>query len=161
MQKIVTHLWFDHQAEDAAKFYTSIFKNSKMGNIARYGDSAAAMTGRPAGSAMTVQFDLDGQPFYALNGGPIFKFTEAISLVANCDDQMEVDRLWGTLSQGGQSGQCGWLKDKYGLSWQIVPTVLREMMQDTNPKKTENVMKALLQMTKLDIAGLEQAYRKQ
>ena len=108
MQKIVTHLWFDHQAEDAAKFYTSIFKNSKMGNIARYGDSAAAMTGRPAGSAMTVHFELDGQPFYALNGGPIFRFTEAISLVANCDDQMEVDRLWGTLSQGGQDLDITW-----------------------------------------------------
>lgn len=160
MQKIVTHLWFDHQAEEAAKFYIAIFKNSKMGNIARYGESAAAMTGRPVGSAMTVQFELDGQQFYALNGGPLFKFSEAISLVVNCEDQAEVNRLWNALSEEGEPGRCGWLKDKYGLSWQIIPRALRDIMQESDPKKIENVMKTLLQMTKLDIDGLTEAAAK-
>ncbi len=158
MQKIVTHLWFDHQAEEAAKFYTAIFKNSKIGTVTRYGDAAAEISGRLKGSAMTVHFELDGQQFHALNGGPLFKFSEAISLVVNCQSQLEIDELWDKLSAGGQPGQCGWLKDKYGVSWQIVPASLSEMMNDGDPHKTEHVMKAILQMTKLDIARLKQVH---
>ncbi len=158
MQKITPCLWFDNQAEEAANFYVSIFKNSKIGKIARYGKEGAKASGRPKGSVMTVTFKLDGQEFLALNGGPHFKFTEAISLVVNCETQKEVDEMWEKLSQGGQEVQCGWLKDKYGLSWQIVPTVLGEMMQDKDAKKTDRVMQALLQMKKLDIKALKQAY---
>lgn len=158
MQKIITHLWFDHHAEEAAKFYTSIFKNSRVGSIARYGESGAAISGREKGSVMTVEFELDGQQFYALNGGPVFKFNEAISLFVNCENQAEVDALWNKLLEGGQPAQCGWLKDKYGVSWQIVPTVLGEMMADKDPKKVERVMQALLQMIKIEIEGLKQAY---
>src|SRR3990172_3930332 len=144
MQKITPCLWFDNQAEEAANFYVSIFKNSKMGIIARYGEAGAEVSGRPKGTVMTVTFKLDGQEFMALNGGPIFKFTEAISFIVNCKTQKEVDELWEKLSEGGKKGQCGWLKDKYGLSWQIVPTALGEMMNDADPAKSERVMKAVL-----------------
>ena len=158
MQKITPCLWFDDKAEEAAKFYVSIFKNSKLGKIARYGEAGAEVSGRPKGSVMTVTFQLDGQEFMALNGGPHFKFTEAISLVVNCKTQEEVDEMWEKLSAGGEKGVCGWLKDKYGLSWQLVPTVVEKMFQDKDAKKTERVMKALLQMKKLDIKKLKQAY---
>lgn len=160
MQKITPFLWFDNQAEEAANFYTSIFRNSKIGHVARYDEAGAKASGRPRGSAMTVAFQLEGQDFVALNGGPNFKFTEAVSLVVNCKTQKEVDHYWEKLSVGGdeKAQQCGWLKDKYGLSWQIVPNVLGKMLQDKNPKKSENVMRALLQMKKLDIKALKQAY---
>jgi predicted 3-demethylubiquinone-9 3-methyltransferase (glyoxalase superfamily) len=158
MQRISPFLWFDDKAEEAAKFYTSIFKNSKIINVARYGDAGAQVSGRPKGSVMTVAFQLDGQEFVALNGGPQFKFTEAVSFVVNCQTQEEVDEYWKKLSDGGQEVQCGWLKDKYGLSWQIVPTVLEELMSDPDPKKAESVMKATLHMKKLDIKRLKQAY---
>lgn len=161
MQKITPCLWFDDTAEEAVKFYVSIFKNSRIGSIARYGEAGAQVSGRPKGSVMTVTFRLDGQEFMALNGGPLFKFTEAVSLIVNCKTQTEVDGLWEKLSEGGAKGQCGWLKDKYGLSWQIVPTVLGRMLQDKDARKSERVMAALLQMTKLDIAGLKQAYERQ
>ncbi len=151
-------LWFDDKAEEAAKFYVSIFKKSKLGKIARYGEAGAQVSGRPKGSVMTVTFQLDGQEFMGLNGGPQFKFTEAISLVVNCKTQEEVDEMWEKLSAGGEKGVCGWLKDKYGLSWQLVPTVVEKMFQDKDAKKTERVMKALLQMKKLDIKTLKQAY---
>jgi predicted 3-demethylubiquinone-9 3-methyltransferase (glyoxalase superfamily) len=158
MQKIVTHLWFDSQAEEAARFYTSIFKNSKIGRVSRYSDAGAEVTGRPKGSVMTIEFELDGQTFYGLNGGPHFKFSEAISLFVNCKDQAEIDDLWNKLlAGGGQPQQCGWLKDRYGLCWQIVPTELAGMMAG-EPAKAERVMKALLQMVKLDIAALKRAY---
>ena len=161
MQRISPFLWFDDKAEEAAVFYTSIFKNSKIGTIARYGDSGAEVTGRPKGTAMTVAFQLDGQEFVALNGGPQYKFTEAVSFVVNCQTQEEVDEYWKKLSDGGQEVQCGWLKDKYGLSWQIVPTILSEMLNDPDPKKADRVMKAMLQMKKIDIKGLKQAYEQQ
>ena len=154
-QKISPFLWFDHQAEEAAKFYVSIFPNSAVGKIARYTEVGPG----PKGSVMTVAFELDGQQFTALNGGPIFKFTEAISFVVNCESQEEVDKYWDQLSEGGQEVQCGWLKDKFGLSWQIVPIVLIELVQDKNPEKVNRVMKAMMQMKKLDIAGLEKAAR--
>ena len=158
MQKITPCLWFDDQAEEAVKFYVSVFKNSKVGKIARYGEAGAEVSGRPKGSVMTMTFQLDGQAFMALNGGPQFKFTEAISLVVHCTTQEEVDQMWEKLSAGGEKGVCGWLKDKYGLSWQLVPTVVEEMFQDKDTEKTERVMKALLQMKKLDIKKLQQAY---
>jgi predicted 3-demethylubiquinone-9 3-methyltransferase (glyoxalase superfamily) len=158
MQKITPFLWFDDKAEEAANFYVSIFKNSKIGSIARYGDEGAAVSGRPKGSVMTVSFQLDGQEFTALNGGPIFKFTEAISFVVNCKTQEEVDKLWENLSAGGSESQCGWLKDKYGLSWQIVPTVVVEMLKDRDAAKSKRVMQAILQMHKLDIKVLQQVY---
>jgi len=158
MQKITPCLWFDDKAEEAAKFYVSIFKNSKLGKIARYGEAGAEVSGRPKGSVMTVTFQLDGQEFMGLNGGPQFKFTEALSLVVNCKTQEEVDEMWEKLSAGGEKGVCGWLKDKYGLSWQLVPTVVEKMFQDKDAMKTERVMKALLQMKKLDIKKLKQAY---
>jgi len=162
MQKITPFLWFDNQAEEAANFYASIFKNSKIVSVARYGEEGAKVSGRPKGTAMTVAFQLDGQEFVALNGGPHFKFSEAISFVVNCKTQEEVDHYWEKLSAGGdeKAQQCGWLKDKYGLSWQIVPDVLGEMLQDKNPKKSESVMQALLQMKKLDIKTLKQAYER-
>ena len=139
MKKITPFLWFDNQAEAAANFYTSIFKNSKIVSIASYGEEGAKVSGKPAGTAMTVAFQLNGQDFVALNGGPHFKFTEAVSFVVNCKTQKEVDYYWENLSAGGdeQAQQCGWLKDKYGLSWQIVPVVLSEMLQDKDPKKSE------------------------
>ena len=161
MQKITPFLWFDDKAEEAVSFYTSIFKNSKIVKIARYGDAGAQVSGRPKGTVMIVAFQLDGQEFMALNGGPQFKFTEAISFVVNCQTQEEVDEYWEKLSAGGQEVQCGWLKDKYGLSWQIVPTILGEMLSDPDPKKAERVMKAMLQMKKIDIKGLKQAYEQQ
>ena len=161
MQKLTPFLWFNDKAEEAATFYTAIFKNSKIVNIARYGDAGAQVSGRPKGTVMTVAFQLEGQEFVALNGGPQFKFTEAVSFVVNCQTQEEVDEYWKKLSAGGQEVQCGWLKDKYGLSWQIVPTILSEMLNDPDPKKAERVMKAMLQMKKIDIKGLKQAYEQQ
>ena len=158
MQKITPFLWFDDKAEEAANFYVSLFKNSKVGDIARYDEAGAKASGRPSGSVMVVEFQLEGQEFVALNGGPHFKFTEAISFVVNCETQEEVDEFWEKLSEGGQEGQCGWLKDKYGLSWQVVPTVLTEMLKDKDPQKSQRVMKAMLQMKKIDIPTLKQAY---
>jgi predicted 3-demethylubiquinone-9 3-methyltransferase (glyoxalase superfamily) len=157
MQKITTFLWFDGKAEEAMRFYVSIFKNSKVGSITRYGDAGPG----PKGTVMVVTFQLDGQEFIALNGGPQFTFSPAISLVVNCETQGEVDAFWEKLSEGGEKLQCGWLKDKYGLSWQIVPTVLGEMMQDKDEEKSQRVMKAMLQMNKIDIARLKQAYAQQ
>jgi predicted 3-demethylubiquinone-9 3-methyltransferase (glyoxalase superfamily) len=154
MQKITPFLWFDHEAEEAMNFYVGIFKNSKAGNISRCGDSGPG----PKGSVMSVSFRLEGQEFHALNGGPLFKFTPAISLFVNCETQQEVDELWGKLSEGGSKDRCGWLKDKYGLSWQIVPKVLGELLQSKDAKKSASVMKAMMQMTKLDSAELKQAY---
>jgi len=158
MQKINPCLWFDDKAEEAAKFYVSIFKNSKLGNITRYGESGAEVSGRPTGSVMTVTFEIEGQEFVALNGGPHFKFSEAISFMVKCETQKEIDEMWEKLSQGGKEGQCGWLKDKYGLSWQIVSPVWDEMLRDKDVKKSERVMKAILQMSKPDIKTLKQAY---
>ncbi|MGH7606240.1 MAG: VOC family protein [Gemmatimonadales bacterium] len=153
-QKIVTYLWFDKDAEPAATFYTSIFRDSKIVGVTRYGDAGPG----PKGTAMVVNFQLAGQDFIALNGGPQFKFTEAISLLVHCDSQAEVDDLWRRLTAGGgQEGQCGWLKDKYGLSWQIVPTRLFALMQDKDPQKAQRVMEAMLQMRKIDVARLERA----
>ncbi len=156
MKGLTPFLWFDDKAEEAARFYTSIFKNSKIGTITRYGDAAAAAAGRPKGSVMTVTFQLDGQDFIALNGGPHFKFTEAVSFVVNCDTQKEIDEFWEKLTEGGEPGPCGWLKDKYGLSWQIVPAALGEMMKD--PRGAERVMEAILKMKRLDIKTLKEAY---
>ena len=158
MQKIMPFLWFDDKAEEAVRFYTSIFKNSKIGTTTRYDEEGAKASGRPKGTVMTVSFQLEGQEFVALNGGPVFRFTEAISLVVNCKTQDEVDGLWHKLSEGGEKGQCGWLKDKYGLSWQIVPTILGEMLSDKDAEKSKRVMKAMLQMGKIDIKILRQAY---
>ena len=161
MQKITPCLWFDDKVEEAVNFYVSTFKNSKVGSIARYGEAGAKVSGRPKGSVMTVTFELEGQEFLALNGGPHFKFSEAISFMVNCETQEKIDEMWEKLSAGGEKGQCGWLKDKYGLSWQIVPPVLGEMLQDKNSAKSERVMKAMLQMHKLDIKTLRQAYEQQ
>jgi predicted 3-demethylubiquinone-9 3-methyltransferase (glyoxalase superfamily) len=157
-QKITPFLWFDNQAEEAAKFYTSIFKNSKIENVTRYDEEGSKVSGRPKGSAMTVPFQIEGQEFVALNGGPLFKFTEAISFVVNCETQKEVDSYWKKLSAGGEEVQCGWLKDKFGLSWQVVPTVLTEMLQDRDPQKAQRVMAAMLKMKKIEIADLKKAY---
>jgi predicted 3-demethylubiquinone-9 3-methyltransferase (glyoxalase superfamily) len=154
-QKITTFLWFDQNAEEAANHYVSIFKNSKILNIARYGDAGPG----PKGSVMTIHFELEGQEFIALNGGPHFKFTEAISLLVSCDSQKEVDELWAELVAGGEESQCGWLKDKYGLSWQVVPRALSEMLTDRDPAKSKRVMEAMLPMKKIDLGRLERAYR--
>jgi len=154
MQKITPFLWFDNQAEEAANFYVSVFKNSKIVNVSRYGDAGPG----PSGTAMSVTFELAGQRFIALNGGPQFNFTEAISFLINCKTQREVDALWKKLSAGGEKSRCGWLKDKYGLSWQVIPTALGEMLRDKNRKKSQRVMQAMLQMDKIDIARLKQAY---
>jgi len=151
-------LWFDDKAEEAAKFYVSIFKNSKLGNITRYGEAGAEVSGRQKGSVMTVTFEIEGQEFVALNGGPHFTFSEAISFMVKCETQKEIDEMWEKLSQGGEKGQCGWLKDKYGMSWQIVSPVWDEMLRDKDVAKSERVMKAILQMTKPDIKTLKQAY---
>jgi predicted 3-demethylubiquinone-9 3-methyltransferase (glyoxalase superfamily) len=156
IQKITPFLWFDHQAEEAAAFYASIFPYSKIIKVVRYGASGPG----PAGSAMTVEFQLQGQSFVALNGGPHFKFTEAISFVVNCQTQEEVDLYWDKLTEGGGEVQCGWLKDKFGLSWQIVPTVLPALLSDPDPEKSARVMKAMLTMKKLEIRALQQAYDK-
>jgi len=158
MQKITPFLWFDDQAEEAAKFYTSVFKNSKIGKISRYGKEGYEVHGKKAGTAMTVEFEIDGQKIIALNGGPQFKFTEAISFSVDCKSQEEVDELWEKLTKGGEEGACGWLKDKYGLSWQINPTVLSEMLADKDPKKAGRVMTAMLKMKKIDIKTLKKAY---
>jgi predicted 3-demethylubiquinone-9 3-methyltransferase (glyoxalase superfamily) len=156
MQKIVPFLWFDDQAEEAMKFYTSIFKNSKIGGVTRMGDEVPG----PKGKVVSATFQLAGQEFMALNGGPVegFKFNGAISLFVNCETQAEVDELWEKLSAGGEEGQCGWLKDKFGVSWQIVPTVLGELLGDKDPEKAQRVTHAMLQMKKLDIEVLKQAY---
>ena len=158
MHNITPCLWFDSQAEEAAKFYVSIFKHSKIGQITRYGEAGANVSGRPKGSVMTVTFEIEEQEFVALNGGPLFKFTEAVSFMVKCRTQKDIDEMWEKLSEGGEPGPCGWLKDKYGLSWQIVAPEWEEMMRDKDPKKTERVMKAILQMTKPDIEALKQAY---
>jgi predicted 3-demethylubiquinone-9 3-methyltransferase (glyoxalase superfamily) len=154
MHKITPFLWFDNQAEEAMNHYVSIFKNSKVGKITRYGDAGPG----PKGSVMIASFELEGQPFTALNGGPQFKFTEAVSFVVDCETQAEVDELWEKLSAGGQEGQCGWLKDKFGLSWQIVPKALVELMSDPDPEKSRRVTEAMMQMTRIDIARLRQAH---
>jgi len=153
MQKITPFLWFDGNAEEAANFYISIFKNSKMGKISRYGDAGPG----PKGSAMSVTFQIEGQEFFALNGGPQFKFTPAISFFVNCETQQEVDELWEKLSAGGRTDRCGWLQDKFGLSWQIIPTVLGQLLGDKDPQRAKRAMQAMLQMTKIDIKKLQQA----
>jgi predicted 3-demethylubiquinone-9 3-methyltransferase (glyoxalase superfamily) len=157
MQKITPFLWFNDKAEEAANFYVSVFKNSKIGTVGRYGSDGAEMSGKQAGTVMTVSFHLHGQDFIALNGGPMFKFTEAISLVVSSETQEEVDEYWERLSEGGEKSRCGWLKDKYGLSWQVVPTVLGELMKSGDSAKSQSVMAALLQMDKLDIETLKLA----
>ena len=159
MQGFTTCLWFDNQAEEAARFYTSVFRNSRIGGITRYGESGARVSGRPKGSVMTVDFEAAGQKFMGLNGGPQFKFSEAISIVVNCESQEEIDEYWTKLTAGGRESVCGWLTDKYGLSWQVVPAELDRMMQDQDPAKTERVMAAVLTMKKLDLDALRRAYR--
>ncbi len=156
--KINPCLWFDTEAEEAAKFYCSIFKNTRMGRVSRYVNEGQEIHGKAAGSVMAVEFELDGQKFAALNGGPHFKFTEAISFQIHCDDQQEVDYFWKKLSEGGTEGPCGWLKDKYGLSWQVVPEVLFEMLMDPDQEKAKRVTKAFLQMKRFDVAALKRAY---
>ena len=158
MQKITPFLWFDDNAEEAVKFYTSIFKKSKIGKIARYDEAGEKVAGRPAGSVMTIEFEIEGQDFIALNGGAHFKFNEAVSFVVSCKTQTEVDYYWNKLSAGGKEVQCGWLTDKFGLSWQIVPTILGELMSDKDPVKSQRVMQAMLKMVKLDINKLKAAY---
>ena len=154
MPKIVPCLWYDHQAVEAAQFYVSVFKNSRILDVTKYGEAGPG----PVGSVMTVSFALDGQEFVGLNGGPVFTFSEAISFQVGCETQDEVDYFWEKLSDGGAKGQCGWLKDKYGVSWQIVPTILPRLLRDKDPARSQRVTKAMLQMTKLDIARLKQAY---
>ena len=156
MQKISPFLWFDNEAEEAVNFSVSVFKNSKVGTVARYGEAGPG----PKGSVMTVSFALEGQQFTALNGGPHFKFTEAISFVVDCGTQEEVDELWDKLSEGGQTQQCGWLKDRFGLSWQIIPSELPKLIGDPDPRKSQRVMEAMLQMTRIDIAKLKQAHER-
>ena len=152
-------MWFNDDAEEAAKFYTSVFKNSKVGKILRYDEASAKAAGRPAGSVLTVEFEIEGQKFTALNGGPQFKFNESVSFVVNCKTQEEVDYFWEKLtSDGGQESECGWLKDKFGLSWQVTPTVLIDMLNDKDPKKAGGVMKAMMQMQKIEINKLKAAY---
>jgi predicted 3-demethylubiquinone-9 3-methyltransferase (glyoxalase superfamily) len=151
--KITPFLWFNDKAEEAMNFYVSTFRNSKVLSVVRYGDTGPG----PKGTVMTASFELNGQPFIALNGGPTFHFTEAVSFVVNCEDQQEVDHFWATLSEGGRTDRCGWLKDKYGLSWQIVPTILPKLLQNSDPATSQRVMKAMMQMTKIDIKTLEQA----
>lgn len=158
MQKIVTHLWFDHQAEEAARFYVSLFKNSRIKAISRYPKSAEGVAGKPAGSVMTVAFELDGQEYIALNGGPHFKFSEAISLLVQCESQAEMDRLWDKLLEGGGEEQaCGWLKDKYGVSWQISHVALEKLVYDPDPAKVDRMMQVMFKMKKLDVDRLQQA----
>jgi predicted 3-demethylubiquinone-9 3-methyltransferase (glyoxalase superfamily) len=155
MQKIMPFLWFDGKAEEAANFYVSIFKNSKINHVSRYGDAGPG----PKGSVMIVTFQMEGQSFTALNGGPQYKFTPAISLFVNCEDQAEVDHLWDKLSAGGHPQQCGWLTDKYGVTWQIIPKALIELMQDKDPVKSQRVFKAMMKMIKIDVETLQRAYR--
>jgi predicted 3-demethylubiquinone-9 3-methyltransferase (glyoxalase superfamily) len=161
MPKITPCLWFDDQAEEAVNFYVSIFPHSQIKAMTRYGPAGAEAAGRPEGTVMTILFELDGQEFLALNGGPVFTFSPAISFMVNCRTQEEVDELWEKLSAGGEIQPCGWLQDRYGMSWQIVPTVLGEMLQDKDAEKSERVMRAMLQMKKLDIGALEQAYERE
>jgi predicted 3-demethylubiquinone-9 3-methyltransferase (glyoxalase superfamily) len=159
MQKITPFLWFDGQAEDAVNFYTSVFKNSKIGRIFRYTEEAAEKLDRPVGSVLTIEFEIEDQKFVALNGGPLFKFNESVSFVINCETQEEVDYFWGKLiADGGEESACGWLKDKFGLSWQVTPTVLIDMLHDKDPEKAERVMNAMLQMQKIEIPKLKAAY---
>lgn len=153
MQKITPFLWFDDKAEEAMNFYVSIFKHSKVGRVSRYGEAGPGSKG----SVMSATFELDGQEFFALNGGPVFQFTPAISFFVNCETQAEVDEFWEKLSAGGETNRCGWLRDKYGVSWQIVPAILGKLLQDPDAAKSTRVMRAMMQMTKLDIRGLEQA----
>jgi predicted 3-demethylubiquinone-9 3-methyltransferase (glyoxalase superfamily) len=157
IQRLTPFLWFDSQAEEAAKFYVSLFGNSKIVTVTHYGKSAAEASGRPQGSVMTVKFLLDGQEFVALNGGPHFKPNEAISFVVNCETQKEIDEFWEKLSQGGQTGECGWLKDKFGVSWQVVPTILSELVAGSDAEKSDRVMRALIHMKKLDLETLKRA----
>lgn len=157
MPKITPFLWFDGKAEEATNFYTSIFKNSKIVSLMRYGEAGPG----PKGTVMSATFQLDGQAFMALNGGPMFTFSPAISFFVNCETQQEVDELWEKLSEGGEKQRCGWLKDKYGVSWQIIPAVLGQMLQDKDAGRSKRVMTAMLQMDKIDIAGLKQAYEEQ
>jgi predicted 3-demethylubiquinone-9 3-methyltransferase (glyoxalase superfamily) len=157
-QKITPCLWFDNQAEDAANFYVSVFRNGKIGRISRYGKAGHDIHGREAGSVMTVEFEIDGQPFVALNGGPLFKFNEATSFQVHCETQEEIDYFWGRLGEDGQEGPCGWLKDKFGLSWQVVPTALVDMLMDHDSARAERVTDAFMQMKKFDIAALRRAY---
>src|SRR5882672_1338871 len=154
VQKITPFLWFDNQAEEAMNFYVSIFKNSKVGKVTRYGEAGPG----PKGTVMSATFQLEGQTFYALNGGPLFTFSPAVSFFVNCETQQEVDELWEKLSAGGKKERCGWLKDKYGLSWQIIPSALGKMLGDQDAEKAKRVMQAMLQMDKIDIKGLQQAY---
>ena len=159
MQKITPFLWFDGQAEDAANFYTSVFKNSKIDRIFRHTEETAEKLDHPVGSVLTIEFEIEGQKFVALNGGPLFKFNESISFVINCETQEEVDYFWEKLTaDGGEESQCGWLKDKFGVSWQVTPTVLIDMLHDKDPEKAERVMNAMLQMQKIEIAKLKAAY---
>src|SRR5262245_26741254 len=157
VHKITPFLWFDSQAEEAANFYTTIFKNSKLGHISRYSEAGKEVHCREPGSAMTVEFEIEGQPFTALNGGPMFKFTEAISFHIHCETQEEVDHYWNGLAAGGdpEAQQCGWLKDKFGVSWQVIPAILPKLMSDPDPKKSQRVMQAMFKMKKLDIAALK------
>jgi len=163
MQKITPFLWFNDEAEEAAKFYASIFNNSKVGTVTRYDEAGSKASGMPKGTAMTVSLQLEGQDFTFLNGGPHFKFSEAISFVVNCETQEEVDRYWAKLSEGGdeKAQQCGWLKDKYGLSWQVIPTILLKLLQDKDGAKSKRVMEAMLQMKKIDIKKLKEASERQ
>jgi len=163
MQKITSNLWFDSEAEEAANYYVSIFKNAKIGKISRYGKEGFEIHQRPAGSVLTVEFTLEGQTYLALNGGPHFKFNEAISFIVNCETQEEIDYYWNKLSEGGDKNaqQCGWLKDKYGLSWQVAPRIISEMLTDPDSKKTEAVMRAVLNMKKIEIKKLEEAYHQE
>jgi len=158
IQKITPCLWFDDKAEEAARFYTSIFPDSSIGEISRYDESSSQVSGQPAGSVLTVEFSLSGQDFTALNGGPVFKFSEAVSFQVSCDTQEEVDMYWSKLSAVSEAEQCGWCKDKYGLSWQIVPTILPKLLADPDKEKSGRVMMAMLQMKKIDVAGLQKAY---
>ena len=157
-QKITPCLWFDNEAEEAARFYVSIFANSRIGRIGRYGKAGHEIHGREAGSVMTVEFELEGQRFVALNGGPHFRFSEAISFQVHCDTQEEIDFFWSRLSEGGEEGPCGWLKDRFGLSWQVVPSALPEMLMDADAEKSQRVTEAFLQMKKFDLAALRRAY---
>ncbi len=158
MQKITPCLWFDDKAEEAATFYMSAFKNATLGHITRYGEAGAKVSGRPKGSVMTVTFEIAGQEFVALNGGPLFKFTEAVSFMVKCESQQEIDEMWSKLSEGGEEGPCGWLKDKYGLSWQIVVPEWDEMLRDKDSEKSERAMATILNMTKPDLQRIRQAY---
>jgi predicted 3-demethylubiquinone-9 3-methyltransferase (glyoxalase superfamily) len=158
MHRIAPCLWFDSQAEEAARFYCSVFKNSKLGRVSHFPDAGQEIHGKEAGSVMTVEFEIDGQPFVALNGGPQFKFDEAVSFQIYCETQSEIDHYWKALTEGGQEGPCGWLKDKFGLSWQVVPAAIPQMMSDADPARAARVMDAFMKMKKFDVAALQRAY---